>query len=59
MSKLSEPFKTDKTKSTVEQLDDILNHMRSQLDFLCKSAEWQNKVLNELYQNTNNGSNQG
>lgn len=58
MSKLSEPFTTDKTKSAVEQLDDVLNHMRSQLDFLCKSVEWQNKVLNELYQNANNGSNQ-
>lgn len=58
MSILSEPFTTDKTKSSAEQLDDVLNHMRSQLDFLCKSAEWQNKVLSELYQNANNGSNQ-
>lgn len=58
MSKLSEPFTTDRTKSAAEQLDDVLNHMRSQLDFLCKSVEWQNKVLSELYQNANNGSNQ-
>lgn len=57
MSKISEPFVTDKTKSSAEQLDDVLNHMRSQLDFLCKSVEWQNKVLSELYQNANNGSN--
>lgn len=58
MSKLSEPFATDETKSPAEQLDEVLNHMRSQLDFLCKSAEWQNKALNELYHNANNGSNQ-
>lgn len=58
MGKLSEPFTADKTKSSAEQLDDVLNHMRSQLDFLCKSVEWQNKVLSELYQNANNGSNQ-
>ena len=43
MSKLSEPFTPD---------------MRSQLDFLCKSVEWQNKVLNELYHNANNSGNQ-
>lgn len=58
MSKLSEPFITDKSKPIAEQLDDVLNHMRAQLDFLCKSAEWQNKVLKELCQNTNNSSNQ-
>lgn len=58
MSKLSEPFTPDKTKSSAEQLDEVLNHMRSQLDFLCKSVEWQNKVLNELYHNANNSGNQ-
>lgn len=58
MSILSEPFTPDKTKSSAEQLDEVLNHMRSQLDFLCKSAEWQNKILNELYHNANNSSDQ-
>lgn len=58
MSELSEPFMPDKTKPSVEQLDEVLNHMRSQLDFLCKSVEWQNEVLNELHHNANNSSNQ-
>lgn len=58
MSELSELFMPDKKKPSVEQLDEVLNHMRSQLDFLCKSVEWQNKVLNELYHNANNSSNQ-
>lgn len=58
MSKLSGPFNPDKTKSSAEQLDEVLNHMRSQLDFLCKSVEWQNEVLNELHHNANNSGNQ-
>jgi hypothetical protein len=58
MNKLSEPFIADKTKPTAERLDDTFNHMRSQLDFLCKSVEWQNEILKELYNNANNGSNQ-
>lgn len=58
MNKPSEPFIADATKSPIERLDDTLNHMRSQLDFLCKSVEWQNEILKELYNNANNGSNQ-
>lgn len=58
MGKLSEPFQLNKRKTSAEQLDQIINHMRSQLDFLCKSVEWQNEMLKELYNNSNNGSNQ-
>lgn len=58
MSKLSEPFIPDKAKPPAEQLDDTFNHMRSQLDFLCKTVEWQNEVLKELYHNANNDGNQ-
>lgn len=58
MSKLSEPFIPDKTKTSAEQLNDILNHIRMQLDFLCYSAELQNEALKELYSNSNNGSNE-
>jgi len=59
VSKLSETFIPDKAKPPAEQLDDTLNHMRSQLDFLCKTAEWQNEILKELYRNSGNGGNQG
>lgn len=58
MSKLSELFIPDKTKTPVEQLDDTLNHMRFQIDFLRKTAEWQNEILKELYHNASNGGNQ-
>lgn len=56
MSKWSEHFNVDKTKTQLEQLDDVLNHIRGQLDFLCRSAEYQNAILKELYDNTNDGS---
>lgn len=59
MSKLSEPFIPDKTKTSAEQLDEIFNHIRSQLDFLCYSAELQNEILKNLYQNSNDSRNQG
>lgn len=39
MSKLSEPFYPDESKSNAEKLDDIFNHMRSQLDFICWAME--------------------
>ena len=58
MSKLSEPFIPDKTKSSAEQLDEVINHMRMQLDFLCCSAEHQNEILQKLYDNSNNSNNQ-
>lgn len=57
MSKLSEPFHPDKSKSVEEQLDDIFNHIREQIDFLCLSAEYQNHVLKKLYENAYNSSN--
>lgn len=58
MSKLSEAFVTDKTKASAEQLDEVVNHMRSQLDFLCRSAEFQNEILKKLYNNSCNGNEQ-
>lgn len=58
MSKWSEHFNVDKTKTPSEQLDDVLNHIRGQLDFLCWSAEYQNAILKELHETTNDGSKQ-
>lgn len=48
MSKLSERFIPDKNKSSAEQLNDVFNHIREQLDFLCCSAEYQNALLEKL-----------
>ena len=58
MNPYCEHYFPDKNKSKVEQLDDILNHIRGQLDFLCQSAEYQNNILKELYNNACNGNNQ-
>lgn len=58
MSKFTKPFKPDETKPASARLDEVFNHMREQLDFLCESAEFQNAILQELYDNSNNGSNQ-
>lgn len=49
---------SDQEKSPAERLDEVLNHMRSQLDFICESIKWQNEVLKDLYNNSNNRSNQ-
>lgn len=59
MSNLSEHFTPDKSKSHAEQLDDIFNHIRAQLDFLCSSAEYQNAILKEIYNNSRNRYNEG
>lgn len=58
MSSISEPFAPDKSKSRAEQLNDIFNHIRTQLDFLCGSAEYQNAILKEIYKNSCNRCNQ-
>lgn len=49
MNSLSTPFYPTKPKPTAEQTDEVFNHMRAQLDFLCQSAEYQNAVLKTLY----------
>lgn len=46
-----------KAKSNVDIMDELLNHIRSQLDFLCESAKYQNAILRELYKNSNDSSN--
>lgn len=53
----TEHFEPDKNKSNMEQLNDIFNHVRGQLDFLCKSADYQNRILKELYDNSQNSCN--
>lgn len=56
MSKLSEPFYPDKSKSSAEQLDDIFNHMRLQLDFLCWAME---RILKYCGNNNDSGNGGG
>ena len=56
MNKFCEHYEPDKNKSNAEQLNDIFNHIRGQLDFLCQSADYQNKILQELYNNSCKGS---
>lgn len=58
VSNLTKHYEPQKNKSNIEQLNDIFNHIRCQLDFLCQSADYQNKILKELYDNSNNRSNQ-
>lgn len=47
-----EMFKPDKSKSAGANMDMMLLHMEAQLTYLCKSAEFQNNLLKELYENT-------
>lgn len=46
-----EMFKPDKSKSAGANMDMMLLHMEAQLTYLCKSAEFQNNLLKELYEN--------
>lgn len=42
---------SSKQETGIQQLDKIFNHMRSQLDFVCKSIDWQNKALKAKMEN--------
>ena len=55
MNRFTEHFEPSKELSSVGKLDAILNHVRGQLDYLCKSAEYQNNMMCFLV----NGKNEG
>lgn len=40
-----------KQETGIQKLDKTFNHMRSQLDFTCKSIDWQNKALKAKIEN--------
>lgn len=46
----SNDIEKDKEKPNIELLNDLFNHIRNQLDFLCESAKYQNAILKELYE---------
>lgn len=50
-------MRIENEKTTLEKLDETFNEMRNQLDFLVKSAEYQNEILKNLYEINNDSCN--